>query len=70
MLETPDVVPINLRAHPVLLDELPLSETNDSDIGISGLRRPLGYLEKLAKTILTANVSRGEMIEEVMFWLG
>ena len=53
----PDVVPIYLRAHPVLLDEFPFSETNDSDIGISGLRRPLGYLGKLPKTILTANVN-------------
>ena len=57
MLEVLDVVPSNLRTYPVLLEELPLSENNDSDIGISGLRRLLGYLGKLAKTTLTANVN-------------
>ena len=57
MLGVLDVVPSNLRTYPVLLEELPLSENNDSDIGISGLRRLLGYLGKLAKATLTANVN-------------
>ena len=64
MLEVLDVVrevSIILRTYPGLLNELPLSETNDSDVEISGLKRSLGQLGKLTRTTLTASINQSKV---------